>query len=81
LKDGTCILVHKSITFYKININNYGLDHDIEASLVKLHMTESNIYIFSIYRAPSANFTIFFLQNLDSILKLYVNPHTEFIIF
>jgi len=79
LKDGTCIFVHKSINFYKINVNNYCLDHDIEGSVVKLHMTKSNIYIFFIYRAPSGNFTIF-LQKLDSILKLYVNPNTEFII-
>jgi len=80
LKSGTCIFVHKSINFYKININNYCLDHDIEASVVKLRMTKSYIYIFCIYRAPSGNVPIFFSPKLDSILNLYMNPNTEFII-
>ena len=39
LKGGTCIFVHKSIKLYKISINNYCLDHNIEISGVNLKMT------------------------------------------
>jgi len=53
-------------------------DPDIEISGVKLEMTISNIYIFNIYKAPSGNFTNFLL--LENILKLFMNPNTEFII-
>ena len=42
-------------------------------------MTKSYICIFSIYRAPSGNFTNFLLK-LDNILKLFINPNPEFII-
>lgn len=43
-------------------------------------MTKSNIYILSIYRAPSGGFMNCLLQ-LESILKLFMKPNTEFIIF
>jgi hypothetical protein len=62
-----------------ININNYCLDHDIEIREVKLEMSKSNIYIFSIYKAPSGNFMNFILK-LGSILKHYMYPNTGFII-
>jgi len=43
-------------------------------------MTKSNICTFSIYRAPSGNFMNFLLQ-LENILKLFIKPNSEFIIF
>jgi len=43
-------------------------------------MSKSNICIFSIYKAPSGNFTNFLLKS-ESILKLFMYPNTEFIIF
>jgi len=55
------------------------LDHDIEIRGVKLEMSKSNIYIFSIYKAPSGNFTYFLLKS-ESILKLFMDPSNEFII-
>jgi len=42
-------------------------------------MSKSNIYIFSIYKAPSGNFTNFLLKS-ESILKFFMQPNTEFII-
>ena len=42
-------------------------------------MTKSNLYIFNIYWAPSGNFTNFLLKLLN-ILKLFMNPNTEFIV-
>jgi hypothetical protein len=79
LNGGTCIFVHKSIKFSKRNISKYYLDQDFEASVVKIHTTKSNVYIFSIYRAPSGNFNNF-LQKFDDILKLYVSSNSKFII-
>jgi exonuclease III len=79
LKGGSCIFVHKSIKFSKRNISKYCLDQDFEACVVKIRTIKLNVYIFSIYRAPSGNFNNF-LQKLDNILKLYVSSNSEFII-
>jgi hypothetical protein len=63
LKGGVCIYILKNLNFTTVNLKAYCSDHDIEICALKLHSIFSHICVFSIYRAPTGNFTIFFIQS------------------
>jgi hypothetical protein len=58
-KGGACILVHKSLNFKLINLDQYCQDKDIEACPVSVSTTESKISILTIYRVPTGNYDLF----------------------
>jgi hypothetical protein len=69
-KGGVCIYVHCGLSYSKIDLSNFSVDQHIEVSAILLSKFSDNIYIMSIYRAPSDNFTLF-LSKLESIPKLF----------
>jgi hypothetical protein len=73
------ILVHKSLKYTNINLDEYCKHQDIEACALKLESTFLNICIVAIYRALAGNF-IQFINTLDSILKTLHSSKLEFII-
>jgi exonuclease III len=79
LKGGTCVFKHSQLNVTVVNVDTYCTDQDIEVCAVKLQLISSHICVFSIYRAPSGNFT-HFLHKLDMILKSLYCSKIEFII-
>jgi hypothetical protein len=59
-KGGVCIYVYRDLSYSKIDLSNFSIDQRIEASAILLSNSFGNIYILSIYIAPSGNFTLFF---------------------
>jgi hypothetical protein len=67
-KGGVCIYVHCDLSYSKIDLSKLSTDQHIEASVILLSHFSDNIYIISIYSAPSGNFTLF-LSKLEFILN------------
>jgi hypothetical protein len=57
-------------------LSNFSIDQHIEVNAILLSNFSDNIYIISIYRAPSGNFTLF-LSKLESILNLFFRNNTK----
>lgn len=66
------IIVHKNLTFTKIDLEDYCEDHDSEECAFKLVSSFSDICT-TLYRAPSGNFS-HFLSRLESILSVLHSP-------
>jgi hypothetical protein len=61
-KGGVCIYVHCDLHYSKIDLGKFSIDQHTEATAILLSNFYDNIYIISIYRAPSGNFTLFYLN-------------------
>jgi hypothetical protein len=72
-KGGVSIFVHKNLKFTKINVENYCKDQDLEACVLKLDSTFSNICILT------GNFD-HFLNRLETVLNVLHSPEVEFVI-
>jgi exonuclease III len=79
LKGGTCIFVLNHLNHITLNIETNCSDFDIEVCAAKIQCESSHICIFSVYRAPSGNFT-HFMYKMDKILKSLYSLKTECII-
>jgi exonuclease III len=70
LKNGViCIFVDQNLRFSNVDLNKFSTEQDIEACKILLTNSILNIYIATIYRAPSSNFT-YFMVKLECILNL-----------
>ena len=58
-KGGVCIFFNNSFSFVGNDLKKKSIDQDIEACAIKLLCSSCNIYILTIYRAPTGNFTCF----------------------
>jgi hypothetical protein len=58
-KGGVCIYVHRDPSFSKTDLSKFSIEQHFEASAILLLNCPDYIYIISIYRAPSGNFTLF----------------------
>jgi exonuclease III len=79
MKGGTCIVILDNIKFDRVNLDKYCDDFDIELCAVRIQNESSYIYVLSVYRAPSSNFSNFMLK-MDEVLKSLYTLKTEFII-
>jgi hypothetical protein len=59
-KGGVCIYVYRNLSYFNVDLSKFSIDQHIEACAILLSNSFGNIYILSIYRAPSGNFTLFF---------------------
>jgi exonuclease III len=78
-RGGAITCVHNSLKFTNVDLSEYCKEKDIEICAVKLKTNTLTMYIITIYRAPSGNFT-YFLQKLDNALKTIYTPSSHFII-
>ena len=78
-KGGVAIFVHNSLRFTNIDITQHFKHQDIEMCALKLSFGTQNIWILTIYRALSGNFSTFLLQ-LDIVLQSLYTPRLHFII-
>jgi len=57
LKKGcVCIFFHDSLSFVGTDLKKNSIDQDIEACAIRLLYSPCNIYILTIYRAPTRSF-------------------------
>jgi hypothetical protein len=66
-KGGLCFFFHNSLRFVGTDLQKISIDQDIEACAIRLLYSSCNIYILTIYRAPTGNFTCF-IKKLEAIL-------------
>jgi exonuclease III len=78
-KGGVCIYVHRDLSFSKIDLSYFSTDQHLEACAILLSDFPNRIYIISIYRAPSGNFTLF-LKKLETILNLRFSNNTRIVL-
>jgi hypothetical protein len=78
-KGGVIIYVHNSLQYTNIDLSKYCKEKNIEICSLKLIINSLNIFIITIYRAPSGNFN-YFLQQLDNILQSFSTPTSHIII-
>jgi exonuclease III len=72
-------LCSQKITSSQVDIKNYCIEYDMEACVLKVHLDNTIIHILTIYRSPAGDFSKF-LETLDNILRLLINPKTEIVI-
>jgi len=78
-KGGVAIFVHNSLGFINIDIVTHCKAQDIEICALKLSFDTLNIYVLTLYRAPSGNVSSFLLK-LDTVLQSLYTPMSHFII-
>ena len=78
-KDGMCIFFHSSLSFVGNDLEKFSNDQVVVACAIRLLCNSYSIYILSIYRAPTGNFTCF-IKILDAILRSLYNLNMQFII-
>ena len=76
---GSCIFVHKSLTYSTIKLDKFCKEQDIEISAAKITLSSALIIIICIYRSPNGNFALF-LKNIDIVLSQYSKPGSEIIL-
>ena len=76
---GSCIFVHKSLTYSTIKLDKFCKEQDIEISAAKITLLSALIIIICIYRSPNGNFALF-LKNIDIVLSQYSKPGSEIIL-
>jgi hypothetical protein len=62
-----------------VNLNAFCKEQDLEACAINIQFPSGNIYILTIYTAPTGDFS-YFLTGLEAILKSLCNLNSEFII-
>lgn len=67
---GAGIIIKNNIAFEVIDIANFSSELDCELCCVKL--SEQNIYVVSVYRAPQGNIDLFF-ENFERAIKHVLN--------
>jgi exonuclease III len=75
---GTCIFLLNYLNFTTINVDVDCSEFDFELCAIKIQFDSMYIFILSVYRAPSGNFTNF-IHKMDVLRTLY-SPNVEFII-
>jgi hypothetical protein len=65
--------------FNRIDILQHCTEQDLEICAVQLETKTSNLIILDLYRSPSGDFNQF-LKGLDTTLKYFYNPKSEFLI-
>jgi exonuclease III len=78
-KDGVCVFVKNVINYSTLNLETYSTDKDFEVCAIQLNISSKKVYILTIYRSPSGNFSKF-MKNLEHILRLFYNSKMDFII-
>jgi exonuclease III len=78
-KGGVCIYVNNSIIHSCLNLEAYCNDGEIEVCGVKFQFQGKEIYVLTIYRPPSGNFSNF-LKQLENILYSLFKPKNDLII-
>jgi hypothetical protein len=58
-KGDVCIFFYNSFSFVGNDLKKNSIDEDIETCAIRLLCSSCNIYILTIYRAPTGNFTCF----------------------
>ena len=76
---GVAIFVHSSLCFSNIDIAQHCKEQDVEIRALKSLYGSLNIYILTLYRALSGNFSTF-LHKLDTILQSLYQPNLHIII-
>ena len=76
---GTCIIVHESLTFTNIDLQEFCIEEDIEISAAKITSLSTMILVICIYRSPTGNFA-HFIKRIDNILNHFRKPDCEIII-
>jgi len=61
-KGGVAIFVHNNLGFSNTDIDQHCIEQDIEICDLTLSFGTLNICVLTLYRAPSGNFSIFFLK-------------------
>jgi exonuclease III len=74
-----CIFLLNYLNFVTLNIEADCSDFDIQLCSIKIQSDLSYIYILSVYRAPSGNFTNF-VHKMDKILRFLCSSKMEFIV-
>jgi hypothetical protein len=59
-KGGSCVYVQDTLHFVSVDLHKFSSDQDIEACAILLTTSLYEIFILSVYRAPSSNFSYFF---------------------
>jgi hypothetical protein len=77
--EGTGIFVHESLAFTNIDLQEFCMEQDIEACVVKINVQTAVIYVIRIYRSPSGNF-VRFIKGIVSILNQFSKPNIEIIV-
>ena len=67
-RGGFCIFIEKGLEYFKIDVNKYCNDQDIEICMLNFKTTSFSFYIMVVYRAPTGNFNLF-LNRLDNSIK------------
>ena len=76
---GVCIFVHNELEFSSISLDKYCKEKDIEVCAVRINIIQIQLFILTVYKSPSGNFSNF-LKNLDNILNTWYNNKTIFVI-
>jgi hypothetical protein len=69
-RGGVCIFIQKGLEYFKIIVNKYCKDQDIEICMVNFKTTAFSFHIMAVYRAPTGSFNLFLNRRDDSIKSL-----------
>jgi hypothetical protein len=78
-KGGSCIYVQDTLRFVSVDLHKFSSDQDTEACAILLITSLYEIFILSVYRAPSSNFS-YFLNKLEAILNFIYQKNTSLIL-
>jgi hypothetical protein len=67
-RGGVCMFIQKGLEYFKIDVNKYCKDQDIEICVLNFKTTSFSFHIMVVYRAPTGNFNLF-LNRLDNSIK------------
>ena len=73
------MVLHNSLTFNTLNIDNYGLDQDFKVCAIHVNSVYDKLYIVAINRSFLDNFNTF-STNFDLILHKFFNLKFYFIL-
>jgi hypothetical protein len=68
------------MNYSTLNLEIYSTDIDFEVCAIQLNISSKKVYILTIYRSPSGNFSKF-MTDLEHILQLFYNPKVDLIIY
>jgi hypothetical protein len=77
-KGRSCIYVQDTLSFVSVDLHKFSSDQDIEACAILLTTSLYEIFILSVYKAPSSNFS-YFLNKLEAILNFLYQKNTSLI--
>jgi hypothetical protein len=77
---GVSMIVRSSVKLNEIDITHICMDQDIECCTVQLESKFLNVYVFSMYRAPTGD-TEKFLRKSGCIMNYLYNSDIVFIVY